>query len=289
MTTSPDNIRVLVVDDHTLLREAVRDVLLAERDFAVVGEAGDADRAVLLAGQTKPDVVVLDLEMPGHHPVRTVQQLQRLQPAPKVIILTMHDDPLVVQEMLRTGVAGYLHKGVSRHDLVLAIRSVSRGDQRVTIVAPRASTARAEHGASRLLTEREQEVLALVARALSNRQIAARLSITEGTVKRHLRNIFGKLGAVSRIDAVNKAGTAAGSEPGRYPVGSVPSVVGHGTRFARQEAGRPTDGPRRDRPADGPRRDRPAWARCGHNPTEPLPTDPDRQIVEVPIVKLSAR
>jgi two-component system, NarL family, nitrate/nitrite response regulator NarL len=119
-----------------------------------------------------------------------------------VIVLTMHDDPLLVQQMLTAGARGFLHKGISRQDLTTAIRSVHRSSHRV-IVAPRPSNG---HGSQRpMLTDREEEVISLVAMALSNRQIAVRLSITEGTVKRHLRNIFGKLGAVSRLDAVNRA------------------------------------------------------------------------------------
>jgi two-component system, NarL family, nitrate/nitrite response regulator NarL len=211
MSTSVERVRILLADDHTLLREALRDLLTAEPDFHVVAEAGDGDSALSLAAQTRPDVVLLDVEMPGHRPVQTVRQLAALNPPPKVIILSMYDDPGLVRELLQIGVYGYLHKGVSRQDLVLAIRGVSRNRQRLTISVPWESATDDRPGA---LSSREQEVLSLVASALSNRQIAGRLAISEGTVKRHMRNIFAKLGAVSRLDAVNKAaatGTASGA------------------------------------------------------------------------------
>jgi two-component system nitrate/nitrite response regulator NarL len=230
MSTSVERVRILLADDHTLLREALRDLLTAEPDFHVVAEAGDGDSALSLAAQSRPDVVLLDIEMPGHRPVQTVRQLAALNPPPKVIILSMYDDPGLVRELLQIGVYGYLHKGVSRADLVLAIRGVSRNRQRLTISVPWESAAEDRPGT---LSSREQEVLSLVASALSNRQIAGRLAISEGTVKRHMRNIFAKLGAVSRLDAVNKAvaagpghgsGHGAGQRSGQ-PAG-LPAAVG---------------------------------------------------------------
>jgi DNA-binding NarL/FixJ family response regulator len=233
MSIPPDSVRILVVDDHTLLREALRDLLLAEHDFHVVGEAGDGEGAVTLAGQTRPDVVLLDVEMPGHQPMQTVRRLAAMTPAPKVIILSMYDDPQLVRELLKIGIYGYLHKGVSRQDLVLAIRGVSRSRQRVTISVPWEGVAEERPG---VLSSREQEVLTLVANALSNRQIAGRLAISEGTVKRHMRNIFAKLGAVSRLDAVNKAAATASISPGRY-VDSATEAVGNPAGPPRPPAG----------------------------------------------------
>jgi two-component system, NarL family, nitrate/nitrite response regulator NarL len=221
MSTSAERVRILLADDHTLLREALRDLLTAEPDFHVVAEAGDGDAALTLAAQTRPDVVLLDVEMPGHQPLRSVRQLAALNPPPKVIILSMYDDPGLVRELLKIGVYGYLHKGVSRADLVLAIRGVSRNRQRLTISVPWESAAEDRPGA---LSSREQEVLRLVASALSNRQIAGRLAISEGTVKRHMRNIFAKLGAVSRLDAVNKA--AAATAHSSAPTADLPAAVG---------------------------------------------------------------
>ncbi|MEN3359364.1 MAG: hypothetical protein V7637_3346 [Mycobacteriales bacterium] len=203
--TSDEQIRVLLVDDHRLLREAIAEVLRAEGDLDVIGTAASPDHAVTAAARTQPDVVLLDVEMPGNDPVRTVQRLRAAAPAAKVIILSMHDDPRLVQEMLQMGSRGYLHKGVSRADLLLAIRGAHVDDRNVTISVSREAMMQQPGAGQGALSAREHEVLTLVSKALSNRQIAGRLAITEGTVKRHLRNIFRKLDAVSRIDAVNKA------------------------------------------------------------------------------------
>jgi two-component system nitrate/nitrite response regulator NarL len=228
MGAPADRIRILVADDHTLLREALVDVLSREPGFAVVGQAENGDGALRLARQTWPAVVLLDIEMPDHRPAHTIRQLLRLSPAPKVIILSMHDDPDLVNRMVALGANGYLHKAAHWRDLTKAIYGVVRGGQTITTVAPRLAARVPPPPPMVVLTEREREVLTLVARALSNRQIAVRLDITEGTVKRHLRNIFGKLGAVSRIDAVNKAAVSLPSTPEqpRYAGPTLGSQVG---------------------------------------------------------------
>ncbi|MBB5781688.1 DNA-binding NarL/FixJ family response regulator [Nonomuraea jabiensis] len=177
-----------------------------EPDIHVVAEAADGADLLSATAQVRPHVVLLDVEMPGHVPSYAIPRLLRVRPQPKLIVVSMHDDPRLVQEMIKLGVRGYLHKAVARHDLLMAIRSVHRSRHGVTVLLSKAlSWNMPPDSPTGVLTEREQEVLSLVALALSNRQIAAQLSITEGTVKRHLRNVFGKLGAVSRIDAVNKA------------------------------------------------------------------------------------
>lgn len=207
-----NEIRLIIVDDHTLLREALRDLLQAAGGFQVVGEAHDGESAVILASQTWPDIVLLDIEMPNSPVIKTVQRLRGVSPRSRVIVLSVHDDPDLVSSMLRAGVHGYLHKGVGKEDLFATIRSAWADDQRVTVSVSRDSMIQAGNPAG-LLSNRESEVLSFVAQAMSNRQIARRLAITEGTVKRHLSNIFDKLEAVSRIDAVNKA-TAIGLIPG---------------------------------------------------------------------------
>ncbi|MCP2164084.1 response regulator [Goodfellowiella coeruleoviolacea] len=210
-----DVVGILIADDHTLLRESLRDVLLTEDDFRIVGEAGDGESLTALAARSRPDVVLMDIDMPRSQPAETVRRIQQVSPDTKVLILSMYDDPQLVQQMLRSGISGYLHKSISRQDLVAAIRSARNGGQRLVISVSRETLTQVNTIRPGLLSVREQEVLSLVATAMSNRQIAVRLSITEGTVKRHLRNIFGKLGAVSRIDAVNKA-VSASLIPGRY-------------------------------------------------------------------------
>ncbi len=209
LQATESGIRILVVDDHKLLRDAICGVLLAEPGFRVVGDAGDAETAVRHAGRLRPDVVLLDVMMPGNNPVATVPALLRASPRTKVIILSMCDEQPLVERMLGLGAAAFLHKGVSRQDLTAVIRAVNVSSELVTVSLPRVAVGGRPAGVRNPLSGREREVLTLVAQAMTNRQIAGRLSITEGTVKRHLRNIFDKLGAVSRIDAVNRA-TAAG-------------------------------------------------------------------------------
>lgn len=199
-----EGIRIVVADDHMLLREALCDVLLVEDDFAISGIAGDGEEVLAVAARTKPDVVLLDVEMPKHNPLRTVARLKELAPPPKIIILTMHDGVDTIRRLLDAGVSAYLSKNVSRQHLVATIRSAHAG-QSVVIATSSGLMGDTRAIGAVPLSSRELEVLTLVATALSNRQIASRLSITEGTVKRHLRNIFEKLGVTSRMAAVRKA------------------------------------------------------------------------------------
>jgi DNA-binding NarL/FixJ family response regulator len=201
--------RIVVIDDHTLLRQALREILDCEPDMRVVGEAGNSDDAVQLIARARPDVVLLDVEIPGDDVRTTMRRVRRCSPDSRVLVLSMYDEPQLVQDLLTLGVRGYLLKSVSRHELVSAIRSVRSDEARVVLAVSRRSLAQADPANPAILSSREIEVLLLAARAMSNAQIGARLSITESTVKRHLRNVFAKLGAVSRIDAVNKAAAAA--------------------------------------------------------------------------------
>ncbi|KAA0020122.1 response regulator [Antrihabitans cavernicola] len=206
MTQNP--IRILVADDHTMLREALCDLLRGEPDFEIVAEAGTGTTAIRLAGEHRPDVLLLDLEMPESNPPETVRRLLAQDPTLRIIILSMHDGQELVQQLVSLGVRGYLNKGAGRHTLVSAIRqSMDAGPQAITLSVSLSSLQqRADEPADpSTLSTREREVLALVAEALSNRQVAGRLGVTEATIKRHLRNIFTKLEAVSRIDAVNRA------------------------------------------------------------------------------------
>jgi DNA-binding NarL/FixJ family response regulator len=203
-----ERIQVLLVDDHTLLRDGLRDILTAESDILVVGEAANGRDALRYVVAESPDVVVLDVGIPGDSVTRTVSDIQRVAPKTSIIILSVYDDPPVVRELLGMGVRGYLLKSVSRQDFVLAVRAVVRDADRVVVLISQQSLQQLNNNPAELLSPREREIMSLVAAALSNSQIAHRLGITEGTVKRHLRNIFTKLGAVSRIDAVNKAGNA---------------------------------------------------------------------------------
>jgi DNA-binding NarL/FixJ family response regulator len=197
---------VLIVDDHALVRAGVRGILEAQEDMHVVGEAGDSSSTLALAAVEQPDVVLLDIEIPGGEVTTTVRQIHSCSPRSRVIILSMYEGPQLVQALLTAGIRGYLLKSTHWQELVLAIRAVVADRDRVVLGVSRQSLGTVLQGTpGEMLSTREREVLTLVGEALSNSQIASRLSLTEATVKRHLRNIFVKLGAVSRIDAVNKA------------------------------------------------------------------------------------
>jgi two-component system nitrate/nitrite response regulator NarL len=205
MTETP--LRILVADDHTVLRQALCDLLDLEPRFEVVAQADSGESTVRLAERWQPDVVLLDIEMPSNDPPTTVRRLLTRDPTLRIVVLSMYDTPDLVRQFLYLGVHAYIHKSASMETLTSAILAPRMDQQRtVTITVSPGSLLAADPVTQKNgLSARELEVLTSVADALSNRQIATRLNITEGTVKRHLRNIFGKLGAVSRIDAVKKA------------------------------------------------------------------------------------
>ncbi|MET9630350.1 response regulator transcription factor [Lentzea sp. NPDC006480] len=203
-------VRIVLADDHTLFREGLRELLSTDPDFDVVGEGSSGDEAIALAERHRPDVVLLDVEMPGPGAKAVILALRATMPDLNVIVLTMHDSPGVVRDLLQSGAAAYLVKNIARDQLVAAVRSVSRNRENVVLSIPRETMDALEPPAERPspLSARELDVLRLVAKAMSNAQIAAALFISEGTVKRHLTNIYGKLDAVSRVDAIKKAAAA---------------------------------------------------------------------------------
>jgi DNA-binding NarL/FixJ family response regulator len=223
VTTPTDRIRVVLVDDHALLRDGVREILEAEGDVVVVGEAGNSATAIAVITEQQPDVVLLDVEIPGDDATRTVERIRELSPQTKVVVLSMYDGPRVLAELLARGIRGYLLKSATRHELVSAVRVAAADDGRVTLSVSRDSLSQVHRqppgagsaAATASLSPRERDVLTLAAQALSNAQIGHRLHLTEATVKRHLSNVFAKIGAVSRIDAVNKAVAAGLIDPPR--------------------------------------------------------------------------
>jgi DNA-binding NarL/FixJ family response regulator len=206
MPPQSDQISILVVDDHALVREGLCEILAAQDDLRVVGQAYDSATTVALAQREQPDIVLLDVEIPGGEVTDTVGQIRACSPASRIIILSMYEGPQLVQNLLAAGVRGYLLKSIHWQELVVAIRAVHADSERIILGVSQQSLRHVNQvPPAAILSTREAEVLELVAKALSNSQIATRLYITEATVKRHLRNVFEKLGAVSRIDAVNKA------------------------------------------------------------------------------------
>lgn len=221
MSSQPDQTTILVVDDHALVREGLCEILEAQDDMRVVGQAEDSATTVALAAENRPDVVLLDVEIPGEEVTTTVRQIRNCSPSSRVIILSMYEGPQLVQALLAAGIRGYLLKSIHWQELVVAIRAVYADSDRIVLGVSRQSLRLVNQEArAPVLSAREDEVLALVAQALSNSQIASRLCLTEATVKRHLRNIFVKLGAVSRIDAVNKARELATAGRSDHPASS---------------------------------------------------------------------
>lgn len=202
-----DKISIVIVDDHTLFREGLRELLSLEQDFEVVDQAGDGEEGMAVVSRRRPDVLLLDVEMPHHQVTRTVPRILGLSPGSRIIILTMHEDPQLANELINLGARAYLVKSATRAELVSVIRGVCSDERRVVVSMSRSGYRQFGHD-DPLLTRRQTQILALAAQALSNAQIADRLYISESTVKRHLTNIYAQLGAVSRVDAINKARAA---------------------------------------------------------------------------------
>ena len=204
-----DRIRLLVADDHPMLREGLVAVLGTQPDFEVIGEASDGEEVVRLAEGLRPDVILLDLEMPGTDGVAALERLRAAGSTARTLVFTAYDTDERVLGSLRAGARGYLLKGASREEIFGAIRTVHAGgsllEPAVTDrLLDRIERGGAEQNASNL-TPRELEVLALLARGLKNAEIADRLFISERTVKFHVGSILAKLEAQNRTEAARIA------------------------------------------------------------------------------------
>ncbi|MEY9933294.1 DNA-binding NarL/FixJ family response regulator [Catenulispora sp. GP43] len=205
MSERDGNLRVLIVDDHPVVRAGLTGMLAAEPDLEVVAEAADGAEAVRLALELAPDVVLMDLRMAGVDGVEATARLAAAAPAVKVLILTTYDTDADIVRAVEAGATGYLLKDTPRADLAEAVRLAARGE---TVLAPAVAAklvSRMRTPAAPPLTPREREVLALVARGLANAEIGRELFISEATVKTHLVRVFGKLGVDDRTAAVTKA------------------------------------------------------------------------------------
>ena len=210
-----DRIRILLVDDQRLMREGLRILLELEPDLEVAGEAANGQEALNVYAGIEPDVVLMDVRMPGMDGVEATWRLRERQPAARVIILTTFDDDEYVFEGLRAGARGYLLKDVSGHDLAEAVRAVAAGGALIEpsvarkVVAEFARMAppirQPDDGLAEPFSEREREILRLVAQGLTNREIADRLSLAQGTVKNYVTTILQKLGARDRTQAALRA------------------------------------------------------------------------------------
>lgn len=208
-------IRVVLVDDQTLIRQGIQILLELEHDMHVVGSAASGAEALDLVARERPDVVLMDIRMPGIDGVAATRELHRLHPEVGVIILTTFDDDEYVFEGLKAGARGYMLKDADSAEIVAAIRAVAAGAALIQPSIARkvvaefsrlaASAPAQPAGLAEPLTEREREVLRAIAAGLSNREIAARLVITEGTVKNHVSSLLGKLDVRDRTQALIKA------------------------------------------------------------------------------------
>lgn len=198
-------IRVVLADDHSVVRKGVREFLEEEPDIEVVGEATDGQQAVEQAVELQPDVVVMDIKMPELSGVDATKRIRRDAPRVRVLALTAYDDDPYIFGLLEAGASGYVLKTAESSELIRAIRAVAAGQSALDpAIAPRIMARIAQPG-SEALTDRELEVLRLAARGLTNKQIGHDLDISDRTVQNHLANIYGKLGVASRTEAVTAA------------------------------------------------------------------------------------
>lgn len=203
-------IKILIADDHAFVREGTRRILEQEPDLEVVAEAGDGEEAVRLASDLKPDVAIIDVAMPKLDGIEATRQIKALCPAVAVLVLSAYDDDQFVFGLLEAGAAGYLLKSVRGREIVDAIRAVDAGESVLHPSVARKVLNRFASVSSRaqrkkpleLLTEREMEVMRLVTKGLSNKDIADGLCLSVRTVQGHLANIFNKLRVSSRTEAV---------------------------------------------------------------------------------------
>ncbi|HVV21230.1 MAG TPA: response regulator transcription factor [Pseudonocardiaceae bacterium] len=195
-------IRLLIVDDHPVVRDGLRGVFADDPGFEVVGEAGDGTAALALARQVAVDVVLMDLRMPGMGGLRAIAELRDAAPAVRVLVLTTFDTDSDVLPAIEAGATGYLLKDAPRDDLIRAVRAAARGESVLAPTVARRLMNKVGPAPVSALSPRELEVLALVARGVTNRDAAKRLFVSEATVKTHLLHIYAKLGVNDRAAAV---------------------------------------------------------------------------------------
>ncbi|HTC33349.1 MAG TPA: response regulator transcription factor [Bryobacteraceae bacterium] len=202
MPHDPSPIRVLTVDDHPLLREGIAALVNAESDMQLIGEACNGQDAIEKFRLHRPDVTLMDLQMPAMNGIQAILGIRSEFPNARIIVLTTYTGDVQVVRALKAGARGYILKGNVRRELLDTIRAVHSGQKRIP---PEVAAELAEHAAEDLLSVREIDVLRLVAAGNANKEIAAQLCIAEDTVKSHVTNILSKLGANDRTHAVTLA------------------------------------------------------------------------------------
>ncbi len=205
-----DKIKVIIVDDHPLVREGLRKVLEFDKEIVVIDEAGDGQGAINLVRRLRPDVILMDINMPGTNGIEATRVIKREMPNVGIIALTIHEEEEYVFELVRAGVSGYVLKDISPSKLIESIKTVAKGQ---SVIDPsitnkifgeisRMSNNRRVREDWQTLTEREMDVLKQISKGLSNKEIAKSLTISEKTVKNHITNIFRKLQVDDRTQAL---------------------------------------------------------------------------------------
>lgn len=206
-----DALRVLIADDHPLFRHGIRSVLMTNPGFEVVGEATTGEEVIQLAEDLQPDVIVMDIQMPGVNGIAATRQIAHSSPHIRILIVTMFEDSASVFSAIRAGARGYTLKDSEKDDILTAIRAVGRGD---AIFGPAIASRLIDYFATLrpsasvplpALSEREREILGLIAQGKSNAEIASALVLSPGTVRNYVSNVFGKLQVVDRAQAIVKA------------------------------------------------------------------------------------
>ncbi len=206
-------IRIVVADDHAIVRQGTCHLLQREPDLEVVGEASDGEAAVRVIGQLRPDVAIVDIAMPKLNGIEVTRQVKKLYPSISILILTAYDDDEYIWALLEAGATGYLLKDADSREVVEAVRAVYAGESVLYPAIARKVFSRLSSPATKVsgekaaveLSEREMEVLKRAARGMSNKDIATELSISMRTVQGHMASIFNKLGVSSRTEAVFQA------------------------------------------------------------------------------------
>jgi DNA-binding NarL/FixJ family response regulator len=198
---------VLLADDHTMFREGLAGLLTSYGGLEVVGETTNDQGAVALARELKPDVVIMQVQMPFEKAREALDKMRAVEPTPKVVIVTMFEDPAFIRDLLSLGASGYVLKSSLAQHLIGTVRAAvfAPKEGNVVVGMPREMLEEAEGGSDGVLSARELEILLLAAQGLSNRQIATRVHLAEGTVKRHLHNCYNKMEVGSRGEAVRSA------------------------------------------------------------------------------------
>jgi len=201
-STAPVRIRVMVVDDHAIVRQGISDVLAAEDDIEIVASVKSGEEAVSLAAELHPNVTLMDLSMPGMDGVEATRRIIEAAPRVKIVMLTSFAEPQHVNAALDAGAVGYLPKDAESDEIGRAVRAANRGEAPFSSRAAGALLSRrAQRRPGEDLTPREREILDLVGQGLANKQISRRLNIKEKTVKAHLTNVFQRIGVSDRTSA----------------------------------------------------------------------------------------